>query len=840
MQITLTDGWRFALGEFEPAWQKNFDDSSFAEVTVPHDWSVTLPFSRQNSSGTGYVPGGIGWYRCHFALPSGAEGMQYTLCFDGVYKHAKVWFNGYYLGSHANGWTPFSFDVTPFVRGGGADNVISVRVDHRDIADCRWFTGSGINRAVTLLARPAVSVPLHGVFFRTLSTAKEAAQICVETTVENNSDADFSGMVYQFFSPFGIAGAQAPDRELSPVLTLSAEIELKPGEAKTVCQDAELKDPLLWSPAQPNLYCLQTLLVPDDTDSPEADHPLPYESSGCGTAAPATGAASSPDTDADPAKAAAPARPVLVNEELVGVRSFRFDPDHGFSLNGEPMKLKGVCLHDDCGVLGSAAEKEVWYRRLVKLKKAGCNAIRMSHNPHMSELYDLCDELGFLVMDEAFDEWEAPKNKWSTGHNVYPPRHQGYYEDFPANHEADMRAMVLRGRNHPCIILWSIGNEIDYPNDPYCHPLFETMTGNNDNNKPAAERMYNPDKPNAERLAVLASMLSGKLRAMDDSRPITLAAAFPELSAQLGFLDSLDVAGYNYKEHLYEESHKRFPDLPFLGSENSHSVAAWKAVTDNEYISGQFLWTGIDYLGEAHGWPVRAAASGILTLAGFEKFGFFRRMSFWSCEPVAHLACARKGDGPEWRRPFNETWNFAPGEEVEIRCYTNQPVAELFLNEKPLGSRTKEEGDDSIRWIVPFEPGTLQVYAYDSLTDPSCPAAWDRLETVYAPSLLKAEVYPVPEAFWQTDNPIRQVEVTTEDCEGRTVTTGSVRLMVTVEGGRLLGLESGDVADTTEYSSGIRSTYRGHMIIYVRRDNPDEPARVKILSEDLGTKELLV
>lgn len=268
--------------------------------------------------------------------------------------------------------------------------------------------------------------------------------------------------------------------------------------------------------------------------------------------------------------------------------------------------------------------------------------------------------------------------------------HQGYYEYFSQHHSEDLNAMILRDRNHPSVILWSIGNEIDYPNDPYCHPRFETMTGNNDANKPEEERRYNPDRPNAERLKDLAAMLAEEVRAIDVTHPVTLAAAFPELSSHLGFLDALDVAGYNYKEHLYEESHERFPQLPFLGSENSHSLEAWQAVTDNDYISGQFLWTGIDYLGEAQGWPYRASGAGLLTLAGFEKSGYYRRMSFWSESPMAHLATVRAEAAAaapcsEWI-PYLEYWNYREGEQVDVVCYTNLSRAELFLNGESLES----------------------------------------------------------------------------------------------------------------------------------------------------------
>jgi beta-galactosidase/beta-glucuronidase len=215
----------------------------------------------------------------------------------------------------------------------------------------------------------------------------------------------------------------------------------------------------------------------------------------------------------------------------VGIRTFRFDPNDGFFLNGQNTKLMGVCIHHDAGVLGAAVPKAVWARRLQKFKQAGVNAIRFSHNPPSPDLLDLCDEMGFLAIDEAFDEWEGCKNKWWHGHNVYPPKHYGYSDDFPQWHEKDIADMVKRDRNHPSIILWSIGNEIDYPNDPYVHPLFALVTGNNDANKPEQERIYDPNKPNAQRLATLACELAATVRLYDATRPVTSALSLPELSS---------------------------------------------------------------------------------------------------------------------------------------------------------------------------------------------------------------------------------------------------------------------------------------------------------------------
>lgn len=770
-KITLGEGWLFHLGDCPDAWRKDFSPEGWQQVTVPHDWSVALPFSREYSSGTGYAAGGIGWYRCTFHLPECLRGRRILLSFDGVYKNSQVWCNSIYKGFHPNGYTPFSYDISKEAVFGSRENVICVRVDRTELADSRWFTGSGITRKVTLTVSDAVCTDEYGVCFTVSEADQKHACVRTETRVLNTSDSSRTVTVI----------SRLTDKDGVCALELSETAEIPSGGSMTYQTSGILEDPALWSPDSPCLYTLSTWLREEDGSLRLAD------------------------------------------TLSVGIRTFSFDPDHGFFLNGQSLKFKGVCVHHDAGALGAAVTREIWVRRLEKLKRMGCNAIRMSHNPHMPELYDLCDSMGFLVMDEAFDEWELPKNKWSTGHNVYPPKHQGYYGYFSQYHSEDLRAMILRDRNHPSVILWSIGNEIDYPNDPYCHPRFETMTGNNDANKPEEERRYNPDRPNAERLKDLAAMLAEEVRAIDTTHPVTLAAAFPELSSHLGFLDALDVAGYNYKEHLYPESHERFPRLPFLGSENGHSLEAWRAVTDNEYISGQFLWTGIDYLGEAHGWPYRASGAGLLTLAGFEKTGYYRRMSFWSETPMAHLATVRAETAAaaphkEWI-PYLEYWNYTEGEQVEVVCYTNLSQAELFLNGESLGLKQKSPDEDGIRWQIPFHPGTLSVHASGSLT--TVPAgthaetAGDQLETVGAPCRLAMQVYELPENTVPEE--IFQIEVSVLDGMGRPVVTDSSRIRVDVSGGTLIGLESGDIADCTEYTSPMRHAYHGRLLIFCRK-----------------------
>lgn len=668
-QIVLRENWRFHLEEemeeehsrdfhtgspgqegylrsaAAGAWYKGFDDSGWRSVTVPHDWSVEQPFSKRYSSGTGYLAGGIGWYRVHFRLPEGYRGKSLRVVFDGVYKNSQVWCNSYYLGQRPYGYSTFSYDITHAAAFGDEENVLSVKVVHTDLADSRWFTGSGITRKVTLVIEEPAHPAEYGVSFRAEQVEPD------ETDPERRSGRARIVVRHRTDVAEGLSGTydrvrirtSLIDAEGKAVLTMEGVT----GTGGECTLSGTLEQARLWSPEHPCLYTLRTWYRAEG--GRPAEEELSEEAF------------------------------YLADETRVGIRGIAFNPDRGFFLNGAETKLKGVCVHHDGGALGAAMEPEVWQRRLEALRECGCNAIRCSHNPHMPELYDLCDRMGFLVMDEAFDEWENAKNKWSTGHNVYPPVHEGYFEAFPAWHEADLRAMVRRDRNHPSVILWSIGNEIDYPNDPYCHPSFASMTGNNDAHKPAAERQYDPGKPNAMRLVSIADKLERIVREEDDTRPVTLAAAFPELSAETGLFRGLDVVGYNYKEHLYAKDHGRFPEKPFLGSENGHGYGAWLAVRDCRYISGQFLWTGIDYLGEARGWPVHGSPAGILTCAGDRKPEFYRRKSFWQKDPVLAIATRRASEGGEDWLPMESHWNYEPGEEILVKVYSNLPKVRLVL-----------------------------------------------------------------------------------------------------------------------------------------------------------------
>lgn len=774
MQTMAISRWAFSLSDDPAASTKGYDDSSWRQVAVPHDWSVEQDFSIEASSGTGYLPGGVGWYRGHVRLSDLdlSGGQHVRLVFHGVYKNADVWVNGYHFGPRPSGYAHFSFDLTEILTYAPDDDlVVSVRVDHTDISDSRWYNGSGITRRVEIAAHEPVSLREHGTVFTTLSADAASATIRVVQTIVNHTETPAAVAVRHELRSLTTDRVHAFDTEVAVPAGGSADAEVT----------TTLPDPELWSDTDPRLHRLTTTLE-------------------WGSAGERRGA---------------------VYTETVGVRVFQFDPDNGFSVNGEARVLKGVCLHEDAGCLGTAVPASVWLRRLLVLKDMGCNAVRMAHNPHAPELYALCDVLGLYVIDEAFDEWENPKNKWWRGHNVYPPRHQGYAKDFPVWHELDLSAMIDAHRNHPSIIAWSIGNEIDYPNDPYAHPLFKEAVGNNDVGKPKAERLYDPDRPDIRRLTTIATRLAAIAHEKDPTRPVTLAAALPELSSQTGLLDQLDLVGYNYKEHLYAADHERFPHKPFVGSENSHRYTDWLAVAQNAYVAGQFLWTGIDYLGEARGWPIHGSGAGLLTLAGFAKDTWHLRRSWWSDEPVAHIAVRPhvEGDGERTFRshPVSRVWDAAEGEPIEVVCFGNgDELCLMYGSERLALVRDEQRGCWSALTTTRCAPLVLEVRRAGEVV------ARDVLRPAGEAVRIEAAVWNAPEGIAEqcesagiAADGLVQVECTLLDERGD-IARGDRVVTVDVQGGDLLGLENGDLGDNTPYSSNARTTLAGRLIVFVR------------------------
>lgn len=750
MQYTINNDWKFHLGDIPAAWTKDYDTADWKNVTIPHDWSVAYPFDEKNSSGTGYLSGGIGWYKKNFSLPLEQSGKRVIITFDGVYKNAKLWINGYYLGKRPYGYTTFSYDVTDFACFGETENQVTVRVEHTDVADSRWFTGNGIYRKVSLTVKNQISIDTNGSFITTPVAAEKESVVNSNVTLTNHTSSEEKITVKTtIFDGENIVTSEAKECLIVANQTITVDNECKLSNAK------------LWSPDRPNLYSVKNEIF------------LNGESI---------------DTDCI----------------TTGIRIADFDPDKGFFLNGKSLKMKGVCVHHDAGCLGSAVREKVWERRLQKLKAMGCNAIRMSHNPHMPELYDLCDKMGFLVDDEAFDEWEGVKNKWSTGHNVYPPAHFGYYEDFPQWHEADLRDLILRDRNHPSVILWSIGNEIDYPNDPYCHEAFQIASGNNDKNKPAAERVYNPNRPHANRLVTISKKLVEIAKKYDKTRPITAALAFPELSNITTLSDTLEVVGYNYRENMYLDDHKKYPNRIILGSENGHGAKEWKAVRDNDFIASQFLWTGIDFLGETVGWPYHGSQAGELDIAGNEKPGYYLRKSWWNESPMVYLTTKSKDDELS-------VWDYNDGEKITINCYTNCERAELLLNGEVIAKGILADYEEM---YIPFEAeykaGNLTVIGYNGETE----VCRYEIKTGKQTAAIKATAL---ETTINADGQdMTHIEVLLVDANGDIAVRADNKITVSIAGNAtLMGIESGALNDFTSYTESYRHAKNGRLLIYI-------------------------
>lgn len=649
--------WQFYLGDDSLASDKVYDDRSWRTLNVPHDWSIEGEFKESNPATTqgGALPGGIGWYRKTFVLNSGQANRNVSIEFDGIYRNSEVWINGHYLGKRPNGYISFRYDLTPWLVKAPGKNVIAVRVDNSQQPNSRWYTGSGIYRNVRLVSvSPVASIEHWGTFISTLITpARTAAVVNISTTITSSEAVNNSINVYtDVYDANGKLVAT----------TIPKEMERKMNAGVSQLHHvsyARISNPRFWSVDTPYLYKAVTRVIVNGKKADESTM-------------------------------------------LFGVRDFYFDANEGFFLNNKPLKISGVCNHHDLGALGAAVNKRAIERQLEILKAMGCNAIRTAHNPPAPELLDLCDKMGFLVMVEAFDMWKKKKNKFD------------YFSDFDQWHKQDLEDMVLRDRNHPSVFMWSIGNEIREQFDSTGIPITREL------------------------VAIVKSV--------DSTRPVT--AALSEWNPEKNFLyrsGALDIVGLNYHHEVYEDFQKYYPGKAFLGAENMSALATrghydlpsdtlmhwpakspqkyvekgnsdytvsaydqvsaywgstheetWKIIKKHDYLSGLFVWTGFDYLGEPtpYPWPARSSYFGIVDLAGFPKDVYYMYQSEWTKKPMLHIF---------------PHWNWTSGQTVDVWAYyNNADEVELFLNNRSLGIKKKEDDAVHVMWRVPFEPGVLK------------------------------------------------------------------------------------------------------------------------------------
>jgi len=755
--------WRFSPGDFPAAAMPAFDDSGWRRVKVPHDWSIEGPFSANYGSGNGYAPGGLGWYRKHFHLDPAQKGRTVTVEFDGIYDYSEIWINGAFVGARPYGYSSFAVDLAPGLKFGPEENVVAVRVDHSRFADSRWYTGSGIYRHVRLVVTGPLHIGHWGTSVTTPKVTADEATVRIETTIENRAAGKKT-----FSLQSDILG---PDgRGIGSLTTMETA---GAGTTQTAVQKIRINRPQLWSPDSPTRYTLRSRLL-------------------AGTN--------------------------VVDETVTafGIRTAVFDPDRGFLLNGQPLKLKGVCLHHDAGCLGAAVPEKVLERRLRVLKELGANAIRTSHNPPAPELLDLCDRLGLLVKDEAFDEFTPSKKKWMKGWNSSLPSRFGYAELFAQWSVTDIQDMVRRDRNHPCVILWSIGNEIDYANDPFTDPVLGAD--------------YQPGNPTAQDLVKCARPLIAAVKALDQTRPVTAALANLPMSEAIGLPELLDAVGYNYQEPRYADDHKKFPRRIIFGSENSHRYDAWAAARDNDYVAGQFLWTGIDYLGEAGEWPNRASGAGMLDLCGFKKPLAWFRQSLWSDKPMVYL-CVAGGNRGQGRRGFGvaEHWNWPSNATVTVLCYANCPEVTLTLNDRLIGTKNLSEATNgTLRWTVPYESGELKAVGRINHTN-ICEYT---LKTAGPASRIK--LLPDTTQLHADGKDICHVEFQVVDALGMRAPDAEPEVTFEVSGpAALLGIENGDLNSPEPYQGPTRKAFHGRGLAIFQSTTAAGKVRITATAPDL-------
>ncbi|WNJ16577.1 glycoside hydrolase family 2 TIM barrel-domain containing protein [Pontibacter sp. G13] len=809
-EVDFNFDWKFTLmpDTTKPA-VVPMTDADWQDVRLPHDWSVSFSFDSTLEGCTGYLPGGVGVYQKHFATPANRKKATTYIVFDGVYNHATFWLNGKRLGQNPYGYSPVAFDLTKYLKQDGSDNVLTVHVDHSRYADSRWYTGSGIYRKVKLVTVDKLHIPIWGTYLTTPVINEEAARVQLEVKVRNDMPKKRAfTLATKILGPDGRQVASASETH-----SIGRRSQL------AFNQSIVVPDPQLWDCEHPHMYKAITEVVVDGEVVDEYTTPF-------------------------------------------GIRTLEFAAKKGFFLNGQNTLIKGVCLHHDGGLVGTAVPEGVWRRRLAKLKEAGVNGIRTSHNPFSEEFLNLCDEMGFLVQHELFDEMDYPKDKrqnYHDRHDDYITR--GYTEQFQEWGRSDLERTLLRDRNHPSIIQWSIGNEIEWA---YLHYRYITGFWEDPNDPQNAGKfwgsrpMFSPEElkeryDNWEKgeyiLAETAQRLSDWVKEFDTTRPTTANHILPQVSHVSGYADAVDISGYSYRNSVIPWAQTYFPDQQVTINECPGTWDDWKQVLENPGVFSMFMWTGIDYIGERDGdWPQKSAWGDILDLAGFPEPGFNYFKSIWVNEPhisigtlpvagsqftvdsLSGQAVAKNIGAYKWRGT-NMHWNYEPGEMVLVEICTNHTTAELFLNGKSLGQRSMSESPDRLmRCVVPYEPGVLTAKAgftgaeissqiFTTGTPKQFTLAADK-------TTLTADAYDVA-----------HVVVQLTDDQGLPVKTENTLVEFEVEGpARLLGVDNGADDNHQDFQADHIVTDKGRCLLLVQSLKEAGTIRITAKSATYGSQ----
>lgn len=762
--IPFNRGWRFAKGEYESAERPHFDDSSWRELDVPHDWSIEeeIDPGMENGGMQGYFPRRtVAWYRNRFRWKPEWQGKKITIQFDGVHNYSEVWINGERLGLRPYGYASFEYDLTHHLVE--TTNLIAVKVDNTSPLMDRWYSGSGIYRHVRLIVTEKLHVETWGTYVTSSAVSAREAIVHVQTKLRNDDLSELNCTVLaEILDPEGQVVAQ--DRS-------SATLDGMSGGS--VVHTLAVPAPKRWSPDSPERYTVYTSIYREG--SLVDDFVTPF-----------------------------------------GIRELHFDPGKGLFLNGVSVKLKGVCIHHDLGCLGAAFHEQAMERRLRVLKQTGCNAIRFSHNPMAPELLDLCDRLGFMVINEAFDKWKS----------------LSYEPIFDTWWKADLEAMVLRDRNHPCVIIWSVGNEV--------------------------ENQGQPDM--LERLGMLADYC----RKLDPTRPVTCAfephnhpkelsdgPIEDKVEAMKKLAAKVDILALNYQEQWYEHYREAIPNQLIVGSETYpyfrgrgnrafgfEPANPWFDVERHDYVIGQFVWPGIDYLGET-GFPFKGWHAGFIDTCGFRKPSSYFHQSVWTSEPMVHLAVFDDSLdtsipsrwSAHWYWPkLASHWNFPDHDIrlVQVAAFTNCDSAELVINGESYGEREPKNFPNRIvTWYVPYSPGTIEVVARNN----GEVQAVHQLRTAGEAS--RIEIRLDRSEISANGRDLVHAEVTFVDMDGIPVYGDEREVSFMVHGpGKIVGVDNGNLACHASYKGSSIKTFQGKCLVIVQ--STGEPGTIELRATAAG------